>query len=275
MALKYLCEMIFWRIAAVLLSILSIQACSPGTKTTKSERKETLADTAVDVAKKPKLKPAFKYDFKSQEWSTFTSKLDIQYESAQYPLPVSSFSGQLKMIKGESIWMTVSVPLIGEVGRALITKDSIIILNKYQRCFYKEPYQFISRFISIPISLPQLQELFIGNPVVSTKQTLNDTAGMLLKATLEDSSMVSQFIGSLSQLWVDKASFIDKKFKKDLQMEYQNRNPQNGNGLPNGLILNVTQPAQVMANITFLNISLNQPVVTEVKIPTSYSQCKK
>lgn len=258
-------------IQAVVILFLMISCHAPKKMISQKSTEKAITDTNKSQA----AVTPFPYNFKRQDWNTFMSKLDIQYESTDYPLPVSSFSGQLRMVYGQSIWMSVSVPLIGEIGRALITRDSIIVLNKYQRCYFKEPYQFINRFISIPVSLEKLQDLLTGNPILSTQNTINDTNGLILSSKLEDSLLLQNVWASIIDLWVSRSGFVDKSTGRDLDIRFQNRNSENGYFFPSQIVLSIQKPSAAQAHIGLNSIQINQSFQSELKIPNGYSACKK
>ena len=66
-----------------------------------------------------------------------------------------------------------------EAFRILITKDTIIILNKLNKSVEYHPFSYIEDIAHIPLNFATLQDIVIGNPVyvgdsiVSYRQTEN------------------------------------------------------------------------------------------------------
>ena len=73
-------------------------------------------------------------------------------------------SGTIKMRKDSVIWMNVKA-LGFEVGRVLITKDSIFALMRLQRQYIAESLDYVERSYNMPADLGLIQNLILGNPL--------------------------------------------------------------------------------------------------------------
>ena len=113
------------------------------------------------------------------------------------------------------IWVSVSKLGI-EAARVLITRDSIMILDKINRAYAVSDFATLSRQFSFSLSYPLLQAILVGNlPLpnrVAQKSKSTDEANYLLLRQQEGSVVVENY--------VDEA---DRKLKK-LLMTQQSAN---------------------------------------------------
>lgn len=79
-------------------------------------------------------------------------------------LPLSP-SMKIFMIRDSLIVISLRAPLMGEVGRAEITQDSVLMVNKMKKTYFKEPTNYISAFYQG--SLSELQDLILRRPVLA------------------------------------------------------------------------------------------------------------
>ena len=102
------------------------------------------------------------------EWqsASFTGKL----RTSMLKLPVSP-TVKIYMEKGELIQLSVSAPFIGEVGRAEITPNEVLVVNKYKKTYVRESAEAaMSRDRGL---LDQVQSLLLGRIVILGKGELS------------------------------------------------------------------------------------------------------
>lgn len=94
------------------------------------------------------------YDFE-----TFSAKLKIRYSTEDKS---QSFTANLRMIKDSIIWSNFTSLMGIEVGRALVRKDSIFLLDRMGKVYYERPYEFIENYLPYSLTLEQVQEILLG-----------------------------------------------------------------------------------------------------------------
>lgn len=102
------------------------------------------------------------------EWqsASFTGKL----RTSMLKLPVSP-TVKIYMEKGELIQLSVSAPFIGEVGRAEITPNEVLVVNKYKKTYVRESAEAaMSHDRGL---LDEVQSLLLGRIVILGKGELN------------------------------------------------------------------------------------------------------
>ncbi|WP_374166413.1 DUF4292 domain-containing protein [Arcticibacter sp. MXS-1] len=74
----------------------------------------------------------------------------------------------IRVKKDEVIWVSVTAFAGIEVARALITPDSLKVLNRLQGIYLARPFNYVHRFANKQISFASLQAILVGNPVPGT-----------------------------------------------------------------------------------------------------------
>lgn len=114
--------------------------------------------------------------------NTFGAKIKLNTDAPN--LPVQNFVIDLRLdTQQKRVWASISPVMLGlslEVGRALITPDSIQIIDRFNKKYYNEPFTYIYKFIDYPLTFNDLQNLILGNSIIDYQQgnwnKANDTA---------------------------------------------------------------------------------------------------
>ena len=112
----------------------------------------------------------------------FNGKAKVKYDDGEQRI---SFATQLRMKKGEYIWIYASF-LTYEVARILIRPDSIFAINRLEKSFIANSYEQFNASYEIPASYSQLESMLLGNSV------LDFNFPYLFKATDKDYQVMQQ-----------------------------------------------------------------------------------
>jgi hypothetical protein len=146
--------------AMVMLSLVSVaMACK--------SKKE------VVVAKSPVVKPApVMVDKKEVNIKLLRSK-NINFNTlsmkgkANLSLPgnENTVTVNVRIQRDQKIWVSITALLGIEVARAIITPDSIMVLNKLQSTYIRKPFSYIYRYTSRQVTFKMLQDVLTGNTI--------------------------------------------------------------------------------------------------------------
>jgi len=106
-----------------------------------------------------------------------------------------NFSGNIKIQKDSAILISVA-PLGFEVGRALFTKDSILILNKLQNEYFKDDYDYFLLKYNVYSNYNILESILTNRLFYYTKDTSN---------------MIVESLNSNDSVYVLKQSYTNYK----------------------------------------------------------------
>lgn len=151
-----------------ILVLLILASCRPTKKIQTAIAKK---DSVEVVSAKDPLADSIKFiqDTKKAlaqnqiQFNTFSAKIDVDYRDADdknYNLNVF-----VRMHKDSIIWLKVDAIFGIEAMRAIITKDSVRLLDKQNKTLTLRSLTYLQEVAGIPFDLESLQNLIIGNPV--------------------------------------------------------------------------------------------------------------
>jgi len=97
------------------------------------------------------------------EFTTFSAKIDVDYEDADGKK--YNVNAHLRMYRDSIIWISITGPLGIEGLRALITEDSVKLLDKQNKTYIARSVSYLQEVTELPLDLSSLQDLLVGNPV--------------------------------------------------------------------------------------------------------------
>ena len=101
----------------------------------------------------------------------------------------------IRISKGKKIWISVTAIAGIEVARALITPDSLLVINKLQSMYVRKPFSYINTIVGDQLDYSSVEAIFVGDAI---PQLLADNAQLAAdsgKITL--SGNLGQFIYKL------------------------------------------------------------------------------
>ena len=96
-------------------------------------------------------------------YTTFSAKVNVDYRDATNKS--YDVNAVVRMYKDSAIWISANALLGIEALRALITKDSVKILDKLNKTYTARSVDYLQEVTALPLGLHTIQELLIGNPV--------------------------------------------------------------------------------------------------------------
>lgn len=98
------------------------------------------------------------------DFKTFNAKIKVQYQDSRGKN--QDLTAIVRIVKDSAIWISITASLLNiEAYRALITKDSVIVLNKLNKEVQYRSFDYLQEVTEIPFDYKTLQDLLIGNPV--------------------------------------------------------------------------------------------------------------
>ena len=98
------------------------------------------------------------------DFKTFNAKIKVDYQDKDGKQP--DITAIVRIIKDSAIWISLTATLFNfEAYRALITKDSVILLNKKEKEVQYRSLDYLQEVTQIPFDYKTLQDLLVGNPV--------------------------------------------------------------------------------------------------------------
>ncbi len=166
----------------------------------------------VTIPVKIDVKPA-EIDFK---YLNIKSKVDFSGGGLKQAFPVN-----IHIRKDSVIWL--SITMIVEGARAIITQDSVIFLDRLNRNYHKFDFASLSKRFNYPITFDLIQSILIGNMPIKKREideVLKQEGGFLVKQK-EKFLNVENFISEPS-LKLQKLNASDSTGNSKMQIDYAN-----------------------------------------------------
>ena len=105
------------------------------------------------------------------DFKTFSAKIKMDIEDGKGKKP--DLLANVRMIKDSAIWISISASILNiEVFRVLITKDSVVLLNKQEKEVQYRSISYLQEITDIPFDFNTLQNLIVGNPIFYNEKNL-------------------------------------------------------------------------------------------------------
>jgi hypothetical protein len=171
----------------------------------------------------------------------------------------------------KEIWVSVTAILGIEVARAVITPDSLLVINKLQGVYIKKPFSYIYKYTNRQINYKMLESIFAGNVI---PEILKDN-----KANFATDTQVS---GNLQDLLYKLMLNPDMKVTQlNLDNQSQGQSLQVNTGaftvidnrmVPSQIdIQSTSQNKKIQVNLHYTKVDLDQPLQYPFSIPERYT----
>ena len=210
-------------------------------------------------------------------WQTMQTSGNIKLSAG------SSFSSaiQVRMVRDQAIFISLR-PMLGiEVGRLLITADSLYAVDKVHKRYIAEKVSLLTS--GIPVTVSDVQDMFLGRPFILGKGTLNET----LKPQVivgEASPLVltanESYKGYGYVFNFDKAGRIaslniapTRSAAAAYQVKYSDVRGTSAGNIAHNIVADATIENKKMAlSLTYKNIEWNGNVKIDRSLPNGYSR---
>lgn len=161
-----------------------------------------------------------------------------------------SSSMQVRMERGRSIYISIRPMGIMEVGRLVVTGDTLLIIDKLHKRYILENTKLLTA--NIPVDVSTLQDIFLGRAFILGKGTFNSGMAALVTLTNVDGSYM---IRPKDQY---KGFEYDFKFDKSYHIKSLEVMP----------VVSDTKVATYSVDYSDVKTSLAGSIATKVKVAT-------
>ena len=195
----------------------------------------------------------------------------------------SSFSSaiQVRMVRDQAIFISLR-PMLGiEVGRLLITADSLYAVDKVHKRYIAEKVSLLTS--GIPVTVSDVQDMFLGRPFILGKGTLNET--LKSQVTVGEASPLvltanESYKGYGYVFNFDKTGRIASlniaptgNAAAAYQVKYSDVRGTSAGNIAHSIIADATIENKKMAlSLTYKNIEWNGNVKIDRSLPNGYSR---
>lgn len=117
-------------------------------------------------------------------FQTFSAKIKVDYEDSKSKQAITAY---VRIIRDSTIWVSGYATVFNiEAFRALITKDSVVVIDKINKEVLYRSIDYLQEVSEIPFDFKTLQDLLIGNPIFFDDSVVSykETESKILLATI-------------------------------------------------------------------------------------------
>jgi Domain of unknown function (DUF4292) len=205
-------------------------------------------------------------------FTTFSGKIKVQYEDFKGKQP--DFNAFVRLYKDSVLWISINATFLSiEAFRILITKDSIIILNKLNKQVEYHPFNYIEKIANIPLNFSILQDIIIGNPVYTGDSVVafRHTSNHLLIGT------IGKFFKNLITISADddliersKLDDIEVGQNRTADLSYGSYEKNNGLSFATYREITVAEKTKVDITLSFKQYQFNSELSFPFSVPRNY-----
>jgi hypothetical protein len=206
-------------------------------------------------------------------FNTFSAKLKVDFESEAKQM--AGISAVIRMQKDSVIWISASLPVIGEVARAIITPDSLKAIDKFHKKQYLRAIKDANDVLNIPFDFKTLQNLIIGNPVYLTDSIYQVVKTPAVISFSCDSTLFTSLFNVFADDYVLQQSKVmdkDSTHNRSCELTYGEYKSQDGYKFATRRRVFIEDKNFTKINMDFNKVDFNQPVSFPFTIPSGYSK---
>ncbi|HMG10245.1 MAG TPA: DUF4292 domain-containing protein [Mucilaginibacter sp.] len=252
-------------IACCLLAMVSCKA-----------RKHVIVSRKADSAAKPLDNVSSKLDAiraKQVSFNTFAgrarTRLDINGNSNDVTL-------NIRIERDKKIWVSITAILGVEAARALITPDSILLINRLQGVYLRKPFSYVYKYASNQVNYKTLESLLIGNAI---PELLNEKADVVnadgnttLSGSLQD-LLYKLIVGA--DLKVTQTNLSNQNEGQSLQVVNNTFIQATNRIMPSEIdIASVVKDKKIQVNLHYTKADYDVQQEYPFSIPASYEAAK-
>lgn len=203
-------------------------------------------------------------------FNTFSAKAKTQLAIGKDDNDVTM---NLRVQRDKKIWVSITAILGVEVARALITPDSILVINKLQGLYTKKPFSFVHKFTGRQIDFATLQSLLIGNAI---PKLLNDST--TFEAVAPNTNISGTLDGLLYKLIlgpdlrVTQTSLANQAMQQSLQVTNNVFIQADNRVVPSQIdIASVVKKQKIQVNLRYSKVEFDRQLDFPFSIPDSYT----
>ena len=253
----------------ILGSIVFLSACKPKKEIVVAP--PTLPETKMDNSKAETLSLL---NNKQLKFNTISLKAKATLDIAG---DANDVTMNFRIKDKETIW--VSITALGgayEPARALITPDSIKVMNRAKSEYLNKPFSYLYNFTNKQVNFNTLQAILTGNAIgefLTDKSSLKQENGVWTVSGSKQDLDYRLLFNALFK--VAETNLNDAKSGQALKVTYTDYQKLNESLFPSALQINtLSGTKKVNINLQFVKIDGNVPLEFPFKVPKGYKLVK-
>ncbi len=269
----------FLRVAAAVLIVAGLSACTGSRKAVREPLREQGADYLMSNLKE--------HQFKFRQ---FSAKFNVTYIVDQKE---SSVSGLVRIEHDSIIWITVTPALGLEAVRFMLTPDSIMYLNRLSKTYLVQDFSYINKLLNKSMDFDMAQAFLLGNDfsLYDSNSFRASVDNQQYKLSTVNRQKLRRYVRRsdenisipIQMIWLDPLNFkISKVLLKETERDsrkflatYDDFESADGKLVPSNLDFKLeTDEKKIRIMIQYSRIQIDQEQTYPFKVPDNYTEIK-
>lgn len=173
----------------------------------------------------------------------------------------------------EAIWVSVTAIAGLEVARALITPDSVRVINRLENVYIKKPFSYLYEFTNNKINFATLQSVLVGNTISEfiTESTEVNINGIQAGLKTSMGSMIYDLMVN-NQNKVVQSNLKDTEASQSLLVFYGDFQAISQQQVPHSVVMkSQAKSKSISLDLKYTKIELDVPIEIPFKVPDRYT----
>jgi hypothetical protein len=212
--------------------------------------------------------------FKSNHinFTTFNAKLKIESTGENGRNP--DITAVVRMIKDSAIWISLSATVLNvEVYRVLITRDSMILLNKQEKEVKYRALDYLQEVTQIPFDFATVQDIIIGNPIFISDSisAFRKTVSQVMISTIDNHfKNIFTIDAAGKNMLHSKMDDVDLSRNRTADIVYDGYQSNNGLNFSTLRKITASEKNKMDVNLEFKQYDFNKEVSVSLNVPKNY-----
>jgi hypothetical protein len=239
------------------------------------EKKDSTVVVKIDTAREDSIRfigeAVRNFRLKYINYRTFSAKVKIEYEDSKESLP--DFTAFIRMAKDSVIWIRIEALFGIEAFRALITKDSVYVLDKFKKRAMVRSLAYFEEMTQLPLDFTTLQDLIVGNPVFFGENITSVQKNERLVSLLHIGDLFKHLV-SLDKdnfrMMHSKLDDVDVNRNRTADLNYNDYEEKNGISFSTERNVVIAEKSRVEIKMHFKQFQFNEMLNYPFSIPSNY-----
>lgn len=207
------------------------------------------------------------------DFDYFSARTKVRYHEGDKRI---NGNAHIRIKKDSIIWLSVS-PSVGiEVTRILITPDTVLILNRLEKVFYKFGFEEISKYFSFEVNFPMIQGMLLGN----LTGTINDDTEIQQEGDFyfirqNNNNLDIQSFINATTMKVETVLINEKSTNNFLTLKYTEFGKLSNNLFPFNCLINLTYKSKKGPLVTSITLKYGKAEIPDKPLKFPFNIPKK
>ena len=207
------------------------------------------------------------------QFSTFNAKIKVESSDNKGKNP--ELSAVVRIVNDSAIWISLSATILNvEVYRLLVTKDSVILMDKRNKEVLCRSNEYLQEVTQIPLDYTSLQNLIVGNPIFLTDSVCSyrQTESQILIMTVGDFFKNLLTLSKDNALLHCKLDDINMSRSRTADITYGDYEKLNNIPFSTSREIIVSEKNKIQVKMNYKQYEFNKPLSITFNVPKNYKK---